>query len=307
MIRVSATRGREGETFHSPDTQRTRIRDACERNGWQLLDTLEELDISGGKPLEQRPGLNAAVCAIESKRAEVVIAAYLDRLTRDPNVRDAVIDRVEAAGGDVFTVDMGRQTNGTAVEQLTGTHASAVHRYVRRVAAERTYEAQVRAVARGAAPWPRVPPGYLRGEDGVLVADPETAPIIAEAFERRLAGATIKQVRAFLQAEGIDRTFGAVRNMLSSRLYVGEIHFGALVNLDAHEPIVDHDVFRRSEKVVTAGRKTRATGCSHASACCAASPVVHGWSPRRRATPTRASALCMRCIAARRHATAIGA
>jgi len=37
---------------------------------------LEELDVSGGKPLDERPGLSAAVASIEAGNAEVVASAY---------------------------------------------------------------------------------------------------------------------------------------------------------------------------------------------------------------------------------------
>ena len=38
--------------------------------------------VSGGKSLDQRPGLSAAVAAIEAGEADVVAAAYFDRLFR---------------------------------------------------------------------------------------------------------------------------------------------------------------------------------------------------------------------------------
>lgn len=65
----------------------------------------------------------------------------------------------------------------------------AVSEYARRTAAERSVEAQRRAVARGVIPWLNVPPGYLRGGDGVLVPDQTTAPSVAEAFKMRAGGA----------------------------------------------------------------------------------------------------------------------
>ncbi len=43
-----------------------------------------------------------------------------------------------------------------------------------RDAKERSGEAQARAVARGVMPWPNVPPGYRRGDDGSLEPDPAT-------------------------------------------------------------------------------------------------------------------------------------
>ena len=73
IIRVSQTAGRAGESFTSPRTQRERIEAECEREGLQLVEVLEELDISGGKSLAERPGLSAAVAIVEAGRAEVCL------------------------------------------------------------------------------------------------------------------------------------------------------------------------------------------------------------------------------------------
>ena len=92
-------------------------------------------------------------------------------------------------------------------------------------------------------PWPNVPPGYERAENGTLRPNPVEAAIVAEAFKLRAGGATIKAVRAYLRERGIDRSYHGVQSLLKSRVVVGELHFGALVNLDAHAPIVDRTTF----------------------------------------------------------------
>lgn len=48
IVRVSQVGGREGESFASPAEQRERIRAACERDGLELIRTIDELDVSGG-------------------------------------------------------------------------------------------------------------------------------------------------------------------------------------------------------------------------------------------------------------------
>jgi DNA invertase Pin-like site-specific DNA recombinase len=66
----------------------------------------------------------------------------------------------------VLALDVGRVTNGSAGQGLSGTMLGAVAEYARRTAAERSSEAQARAVARGVLAWPNVPPGYERGGSG---------------------------------------------------------------------------------------------------------------------------------------------
>ncbi|MGZ6588928.1 MAG: recombinase family protein [Solirubrobacteraceae bacterium] len=260
IIRVSQTNGREGESFASPKDQRDRIKLVCERAGFELLDVLSELDVSGRRPLDQRPGLGPAVQAIETGRADAIVVAYFDRLVRSLKVQSEVVSRVEAAGGDVLTLDIGAITNRSAVQRMTSHFLGAVAQYHTDSTAERSRAAQVRAVARGVLPAPNAPPGLRRGADGVLVKDEDVAPIVAEAFERRAAGESVTQVRAFLAERGVERSYSAVCAMLANRLYVGEIRYGEshrsgrdgkkdpLVNLNAHEAIVDRSVFEKVQR-----------------------------------------------------------
>jgi DNA invertase Pin-like site-specific DNA recombinase len=252
IVRVSETRGREGV---SPRDQAERIRAECERRGWRLVDTVEELDVSGRTPLARRRGLRAAVEAIEAGDANIIMVAYFDRLMRSTKVQAEVAERVEAAGGDVFTLDVGKVTNGNAAQKLTTNFLAAVAQYHADVTGEKAAAAQADAVERGVAPWPNVLPGYVRGEDGSFEIDPTTAPTVREVFRMRAAGAAIPACRDFLRERGIDRSIGSVTRLFGKRAYLGEIHFGKLVNLNAHDAIVDRDTFDRVQRVrVSRGR-----------------------------------------------------
>jgi len=88
-----------------PQRSNARIRAACEPDGLELLDINDELDVSGGKPLISGPVSQAAVQAIDSGQAEVVAAAYFDRLFRSRSTQAEVIERVQDAGGQVLAVD----------------------------------------------------------------------------------------------------------------------------------------------------------------------------------------------------------
>ncbi|MBO0767393.1 MAG: recombinase family protein [Solirubrobacterales bacterium] len=248
IIRVSQTNGREGESFASPKDQRDRIAAFCERDGLKLLQVYEELDVSGGKALAKRPGLGAAVAMVEEGRADVVVAAYFDRLFRSLPTQTEVIERVEQAGGQVVAVDLGQLTEASAGQWLNGTMMGAFSEYYRRSVAEKAGDAQRRAVARGVLPYPNVTPGYVRGHDGVLVVDPKLAPVVAEAFKMRARGATIKAVREYLAANGIERSYHGAHALLQSRVVLGEIHFGKLANLTAHPAIVDPDTWRQAQR-----------------------------------------------------------
>jgi DNA invertase Pin-like site-specific DNA recombinase len=258
VIRVSRVGERDGESFVSPTEQRDRIVNACERDGLKLVDVLEEPNVSGGAPLERRHGLREAVERVEAKQADVIVVAYFDRLVRSLQVQAEVVGRVETAGGAILAVDIGEVRADTASRWLSSTMLGMVAEYHRRVTAERTAGAKVRAIGRSVAPFPNIPPGYRRGTDNVIEADPKIKPVIAEAFRLRADGAPIKDVRAYLREHGVDRSFHGVQAMLGSRFYIGELHFGDLVNLESHEPIVDRNVWERVQRArVSRGRRPK--------------------------------------------------
>jgi site-specific DNA recombinase len=255
---VSRVGDRNGETFVSPGEQRERIEAACQRDGLALVEVVDELDVSGGASLDRRPGLRRALELVEADAAEVVVVAYFDRLFRSFVVQAQVVERVEQAGGSILALDVGEVRADTASRWLSSGMLGLVAEYHRRATAERTEEAKRRAVERGVAPFPNLPPGYRRGEGAVVEVDPALAPVVVEAFERRAGGATIRDVRAFLAEHGIERSFHGVQAMLRSPLYVGELRFGETVREDDALAIVPRNVWTTVQRVrVPRGRRPK--------------------------------------------------
>jgi site-specific DNA recombinase len=258
IVRVSQVGGREGERFVSPAEQRERIEATCAREGFRLIDVHEEMDVKGDTPIAQRAGLRAAIETVEARKAEVVVGAYFDRLFRSLSTQAEVIDRIESAGGKVLAVDVGQVTNASAGQWLSGTMLGAVSEYFKRSVKERSAEGQARAVARGATPWARVQLGYTRRKDGTLEPNAQEIPIVRRAFEMRDAGKPVTQIRNMLKSHDIERSHRGVQVMLASRVYLGEVHFGKLVNLKAHEPIIERELFERVQRmVIPRGRKPK--------------------------------------------------
>jgi site-specific DNA recombinase len=260
IVRVSVVGDREGERFVSPDEQRARIETACERDGLELIEVHEELDVSGGKVLAERVGLTAAVEAIESGRADVIAAAYFDRLFRSLSTQAEVIERVESAGGSLLAVDVGQVTGASAGQWLSSTMMGAVSEYFRRSSSERSAEGQARAVARGATPWARAQLGYMRREDGTLTPDPKSVPVVRRAFKMRRDDRSLRDIRAMLAGEGVQRSYRGVQVMLASRVYLGEVHFGKMANLNAHEATIDRELWEAVQaKMIPRGPRPKSS------------------------------------------------
>ena len=186
---------------------------------------------------------------------------------------------MERAGGEIFALDHGKLTNGTAAQRLSTNMLGSVFQYFAEITGEKVTAAQARAVARGVYPHPRIPVGYVRGEDGVLVVEPAAARVVVQAFKRRDRGASLVEIQALLAENGIERALSGVAWMLRSRMYLGEIHFGELHN---------RTLTSRSSRIAPcssgcsggrsrAGARPSQTGCWPAWGCCAAGRAGRGW------------------------------
>jgi len=263
LIRVSEVGEREGESFASPQDQRAAIERICAQHDWSLdpAHVFEELDVSAyRRSFAERPGLLEVVRLLEDGQAQVVVVAYFDRLFRQLDVQRQVLTRIEAAGGEVFTADIGSVSQRGATRKLTSTMLGAIAEYFAELTAEKTLAAKARAVARGVAPFPNLIAGYRRNADtGAVEVDPLQAPLVKHAFKMRADGATIREVRDFLRAHDLPLDYQRTRTMLASRFVLGELRHGAFENLESHEPLVDEELFElvQHQKADTRGRRPK--------------------------------------------------
>jgi DNA invertase Pin-like site-specific DNA recombinase len=259
VVRVSEQGARDEENFHSPRAQLARAKLWSEDQGNRVVDVFEEIDVSGKLPLAGRPGLLRAIEMVEAGKADHIVVAYFDRLVRSLKVQLEVIERVERAGGEIYAIDHGRLTNGTAATRMSNNMMGAAFQYYAEVTGEKVKAAHERAVARGVLPNSGISPGYVRGEDGVLVVERRKTRTVVEAFKRRDRGASLVEIQALLAENGIERSISGVASMLRSRMYLGEIHFGELHNPSAHEPIItDRGLFERVQRrTVSRGRQAK--------------------------------------------------
>jgi DNA invertase Pin-like site-specific DNA recombinase len=231
----------------------------CADQDWDLVAVFEELQVSGDAPLEERPGLSQAVTMILTGAADIILGAHSERLWWSHEVRAQVLRLVQDVGGEVWAVDTGKLSGGTAAEDFSGEVRTSADRFSRRQNAEKSRKAVIRAINRGVVPFKRVPPG-LAFDDDHRVVTTEDLLAVTKAFELRDGGATVREVRDLLRGHGIERSFHAVQEMLSNRLYIGEVHFGELVNLNAHPPAIDPVLFNRVQaKRVPRGRRPKST------------------------------------------------
>jgi DNA invertase Pin-like site-specific DNA recombinase len=256
VLRVSDQGERADDALHSPNTQLASVERSAADKGQTIVGVGKEIDVSGKRALSRRPGLLAAVEAVEAKEADAIVVAYFDRLVRSLKVQLEVVERIERAGGEIYALDHGKLTNGNAMERLTGHMIGAICEFYGNQIGEKTTTARIVATSLGRAPF-KTPLGYLR-KDGKLIPDPELAPVVVKAFEMRAAGKSGNDIRLYLAEHGVKRSTAGARKMLASRVYLGEISHGTAINLTGHEAIVSEELFDRVQRRTnTGGRKAK--------------------------------------------------
>lgn len=250
-IRVSQTRGREGDSFISPKVQREAIAGWARARGVEIAAWHEDLDQSGGKL--HRPGLDAMLQRIHTGQTGGLAVAHLDRLSR-AGVADALrlVESVHDAGAKIAVVDLGIDPT-TPVGEFSMTLFLALGRMQRRQFEQRWDEACRRAIGRGI--HFRAPFGYTKpGKGEPIVPNPKTAPLVMRAFELRAAGESWPRIAAFMNERHPPNraplwTHSTVGQLIRNRAYLGEASHGSHVQVDAHPAIVSAELWEAANAV----------------------------------------------------------
>lgn len=191
-IRVSTDE--QTESGAGLSAQRATITAEAERRGWTIVEWFADEGISGGKRLDERPGLAAAVQAVESGRASILVASKLDRLSRSVLDTALLVERASRAGWKLSTCDV-VDTTTPAGEAQAGMIA-VFSQYERRLIGQRTREALA-----------------AKRDAGVRLGRPSTLPleVVQRIVDAREAGQSYPVIAASLNDDGVPTAHGGAR------------------------------------------------------------------------------------------------
>lgn len=169
----------------------------AESLGWTIAETHTDNDISAysGK---RRPGYEAMLEALRQGHANAVIAWHTDRLHRSLVELEEFIEVCQRHDVTVRTVRSGPLDLSTPSGQMTARIMGAVARHEVDHAVQRVKTAHHHAAMSGRAHG-KIPFGYqaVRDKSGKIVdrlPHPTEAALVQEAFERVLAGESVRSV-----------------------------------------------------------------------------------------------------------------
>ena len=118
--------------------QRAAVAAEATRRGWEFLGV--EVDTGSGKSLAGRAGLTAALEAVSTGQADVLVVAKLDRLSRSLVDFAGLLARAQNEKWTLVALDLGVDLSTPAGEFLASVMASAAQ-WERRIIGVRTKEA----------------------------------------------------------------------------------------------------------------------------------------------------------------------
>lgn len=199
-IRVSRVGDRSGKSYISPTEQRRMIEEGAKRAGVELGLVVEEENVSGSKAARDRR-LEELLVRAESGESDGIIVAWQDRLSRGSNRETAELwERLEAARARLIAVGDGVDSASSGSEWLFTIKGMVARDQWKRYR-QNWQDAKRNAIERGKFIGP-VPVGYLKGEDGRLIPDPELADLVRSIFAQRIDGKSWATIARWTAAQG---------------------------------------------------------------------------------------------------------
>ena len=167
------------------EAQRQAIIRECERRGWELVDTIEDRGYSA-RDL-RRPGIQAALDALNDGSAEALVVSKLDRLSRSMLDFTALMARAQREGWALVALDCAVDTTTPAGEAMANVLATFAQ-FERRLIGQRTREALAR-----------------KREQGVKLGRPRTLParVVKRIKRERDAGHSYRAIADALNSDGV--------------------------------------------------------------------------------------------------------
>lgn len=185
-----------------PEAQRSAIEGWAASRGIRIAGMFEDHGISGGAPAEKRPGLLAALDALRTHGAGLLVAAKRDRIARDTVIAAMVEQAAGRAGATLTTADGSSDGVGPEGALMRGI-VDVFAAYERGVIKARTRAALLVKRGRNERTG-QVPYGFALAADGVhLEANEAEQAIIRQIRALRAAGLSLRAVTAECARRGI--------------------------------------------------------------------------------------------------------
>jgi site-specific DNA recombinase len=273
--RKSSEEGLE-QSFNSLDAQR----EACQsyvasqrHEGWRALPALYDDGGYSGGTLD-RPALQRLLEDIEANKVDTIVVYKVDRLTRSLADFAKIVEALDARGVSFVSVTQQFNTT-TSMGRLTLNILLSFAQFEREVTGERIRDKIAASKRKGMWMGGTVPLGYDLNERK-LIMNPKEAKLVVRLFNLYLELGCVPKVKAWLDEEGIkskERTSaagnrsggasysrGALYDILSNRIYLGEIHHRGQNHPGEHAAVVSRELWEQVQAQLKSDHQGRRNG-----------------------------------------------
>lgn len=102
------------------DIQLKALNDMVEHSGWDLVDTIEDIGVSGGKRGETRDGMKKLMMMVRQRECDVVLVYSVDRIGRNMGSVISMVEELDSRGVALVIHKQGIQTHTPEGKILVG-------------------------------------------------------------------------------------------------------------------------------------------------------------------------------------------
>ena len=232
----------------------------AEKNGITIVKHYIDRAISA--KTDNRPQFQQMIKDSDKKLFDIVLVWKLDRFARNRYDSARYKTQLKKNGVKLMSATeiISEGPEGIILESVLEGYAE----YYSADLAEKVVRGQTENILKGRCNGGRGTFGYTLDSERKFHIDPLASPFVLESFRKYRDGLTMKEIRDWLNENGIKNpvggafTYNSVEHMLKNRRYIGELKFRDVVVPDAIPPIIPLELFEDVQEKIAKNKKAPA-------------------------------------------------
>ena len=232
----------------------------AEKNGITIVKHYIDRAISA--KTDNRPEFQQMIKDSDKKLFDIVLVWKLDRFARNRYDSARYKTQLKKNGVKLMSATeiISEGPEGIILESVLEGYAE----YYSADLAEKVVRGQTENILKGRCNGGRGTFGYTLDSERKFHIDPLASPFVLESFRKYRDGLTMKEIRDWLNENGIKNpvggafTYNSVEHMLKNRRYIGELKFRDVVVPDAIPPIIPLELFEDVQEKIAKNKKAPA-------------------------------------------------
>lgn len=248
------------QTIRSIEGQMQDCYEYARRNN--IIVVGEYVDCARSGTNDQRKRFQRMIEDAKKRQFDIILVYKLDRFARNRYDSAMYRHKIKKYGVRVVSAmeSIGKGPEGIMLESML----EGMAEYFSANLSQNVKRGMRVACQRGTFTGGRVPVGY-KVIDKRIEINPETAPLVQEAFKRYAGGAKRREIHEWLVSRGVKTSNGIIsesslRDMLKNRKYIGETVYSGEQVPNAYPAIVSREVFDAVQKRIEGARRAPAAG-----------------------------------------------